>query len=330
MSKLRLTLAVCDYDRTKTIFNGRTPIDGVDLLPLAVPAEECFHRAFKYHEFDICELSLSSHTATIARDESHYIGVPAFVSRVFRHSGIYIRTDRGIKTPADLKGKRIGLPEYQITANVWIRGILKDDYGVEPNTIQWLRGGIEEPGRGERSPIELPADVKLEQIPDDRTLSQMLASGEIDAMISARNPSCYDNRAPNVGRLFEDFKATEQEYFRRTKIFPIMHFVGVRRSLAEQYPWLPVNIFKAFIEAKKFAVRDLYDLTQLAVNLPWSADHYNETVKVMGEDFWPYGFNENLHTLKTFLRYHHDQGISKRLVCPEELFAESTFDLSKI
>jgi 4,5-dihydroxyphthalate decarboxylase len=330
MSKLRLTLAVADYDRTKAIFQGRTPIEGVELVPLALGAEECFHRAFKYQEFDVCELSLSSHSATTSRSENHYIGIPAFVSRVFRHSGIYVRTDRGIKTPQDLRGRTVGLPEYQITANVWIRGILQDDYGVKPSEIRWRRGGIEEPGRGERSPIQLPRELELLQIPGDKTLSGMLEAGEIDAMITARAPSCFDRRAPNVGRLFPDFKAVEQEYFKRTGIFPIMHLIGIRKSLVAQYPWLPVNLYNAFLAAKKVAVKELYELAQLMINLPWAPDHYAETVQVMGEDFWPYGFNENRKTLETFLRYHHEQGLSSRRVAPEELFAESTFDLAKI
>jgi len=330
MSKLRLTLAVADYDRTKAIFQGRTPIEGVELVPLAVAAEECFHRAFKYQEFDICEISLSSHSATTSRGENYYVGIPAFVSRVFRHSGIYVRTDRGIRTPQDLRGKKVGLPEYQITANVWIRGILQDDFGVRPEEIHWRRGGIEVPGRGERSPIQLPPEVDLQQIPDDRTLSGMLESGELDAMITARAPSCFDRKAPNVDRLWPDFKAVEKEYFQRTRIFPIMHLIGIRKSLVEQYPWLPVNIYNAFIAAKAVAVKELYELAQLMINLPWAVDHYQETVRVMGEDFWPYGFSENRHTLETFLRYHHAQGLSKRLVQAEELFAESTFDLAKI
>src|SRR4051812_1028141 len=331
MSKLRLTLAVADYDRAKSIFLGRTPIEGCDLLPLAVNAEECFHRAFKFQEFDIAEISMSSHMATVSRGENAYVGIPAFVSRVFRHSGIYIRTDRGIKSPKDLKGKTLGLPEYQITANVWIRGMLQDDYGVKPEEIHWRRGGIEEPGRGERSPIKLPASIDLQQVPDDKTLSGMLEKGELDGMITARAPSCFDRRAPNVGRLFPDFKAVEQDYFKRTGIFPIMHLIGIRKSLVEQYPWLPVNVYNAFLAAKNIAVKELNELTQLMVNLPWVVDHYNETREVMGEDFWPYGFTEqNRKQIDAFSRYHHEQGLSARRVKPEELFARSTFDLSKI
>lgn len=330
MNRLQLTLAVCDYDRTKGIFSGRTPIEGCDIVPLAVNAEECFHRAFKFQEFDVTELSLSSHMATVSRGENAYVGIPAFVSRVFRHSGIYIRTDRGIRKPEDLRGKTVGVPEYQITANVWIRGMLKDDYGLRPEDIRWRRGGIEQPGRDERSPIKLPPQIDLQQVPGDKTLSGMLEKGEIDAMITARAPSCFDRGAPQVGRLFPDFKAVEQEYFRRTRLFPIMHLIGIRKSLVEQYPWLPVSVYNAFLASKNIAVKELNELAQLMVNLPWVVDHFNETRRVMGEDFWPYGFNENRDGLETFARYHHEQGLSARRVRAEELFAPSTFDLSKI
>jgi 4,5-dihydroxyphthalate decarboxylase len=330
MHRIPLTLAVCDYDRTKALFTGRVQIEGVDLTPLAMQAEECFHRAFKFHEFDISELSLSSHLMTTSRGENHYVGIPAFVSRVFRHSGIYIRTDRGIERPQDLAGKTIGLPEYQITANVWIRGILQDEYGVRPESIRWRRGGIEEPGRGERAPIALPADIDLQQIPDDKTLSGMLEAGELDGMITARAPSCFDRRAPNVGRLFADFKTAEQDYYKRTGLFPIMHLIGIRKSLVERYPWLPVNVYNAFLASKKIAVKELNELAQLLINLPWVVAHYDETRAVMGEDFWPYGFDANRKALETFARYHHEQGLSKRLVKPEELFVPSTFDLAKI
>ena len=330
MSDVRLTMAVCDYDRTRALFDGRVKVEGCDVTAVPLEPEEAFHRAFKYQEFDVTEMSISSHTLMVSREANHYVGIPAFVSRLFRHSGIYIRTDRGIKSPQDLVGKKIGLPEYQITANVWIRGFLQDEYGVRPEQIHWRRGGIEEAGRGERAPIKLPATVDLQQIPDHKTLSGMLESGEIDGMITARAPSCFDRRVPNVGRLFPDFKAAEQDYFKRTGIFPIMHLIGIRKSLVEKYPWLPVNVYNAFLQSKKIAMKELNELAQLLVNLPWVVAHYDETRAVMGEDFWPYGFPENRKQIEAFTRYSYDQGLSSRLVAPEELFAASTFDLSKI
>ncbi len=222
------------------------------------------------------------------------------------------------------------MPEYQITANVWIRGILKDEFGVDPAKIHWRRGGVEEAGREERAPLKLPPEIDLQQVPDDKTLAGMLADGELDGVIGARAPSCFLRGAPNVGRLFGDYRAAEADYFRRTKIFPIMHLIGIRKSLVEKHPWLPVNVFKAFIEAKRLAIHELNEICHLAVTLPWMVHEYNETRALMGADYWPYGFAENRHTLETFTRYHHEQGMSDRVVDPRELFAAASLDLSKI
>jgi 4,5-dihydroxyphthalate decarboxylase len=330
MAKLNLSMSVGNYDRTQALFDGRVQIEGVDLHAVPLEPEEAFHRAFRYGEFDISEISMSSHMMTTARGDAQYIAVPAFLSRVFRQSGIYVRTDRGIERPEDLKGKVIGVPEYQITANVWIRGILEEEYGLKPRDVKWVRGGIEEPGREERSPIALGPEIDLTQIPNDKTLSGMLESGEIDGYIGARAPSCFLRGAPNVGRLFKNYIDAEKDYFRRTKIFPIMHTVGIRKSLVEQNPWLPVSVYKAFLKSKELAVKELNEICHLAVTLPWMVHHHNEAKKLMGDDYWPYGLDANRHTIETFSRYHHEQGLSVRKVAPEELFARSALDLSKI
>jgi 4,5-dihydroxyphthalate decarboxylase len=330
MPKLELSLGCCDYDRTKAIFDGRAPIEGCNVLPVAVEPEEAFHRAFSSQEFDVSEISISSHTLTTSRGENAYVGIPAFVSRLFRHSGIYIRTDRGIAKPQDLAGKTIGLPEYQITANVWIRGILQDDYGVKPETIRWRRGGLEEPGRLERSPLKLPSSIELEQVAEGKTLSGMLEAGELDAVISARAPSCFERGAPNVDRLFPDYRRTEEDYFQRTKIFPTMHIIGIRRTLAERHPWLPVSVLKAFMRAKELTMYELGQIGHLFVSLPWGVSEFERARRLMGDDYWSYGFEPNRHALETFTRYHHEQGLSARKVAPEELFARSTLDLTKI
>lgn len=330
MSKLKLSMAMGNYDRTRAIIDGTIQIEGCDPTILPLEPEEVFHRAFRYEEFDVTEISMSSHMMTVERGDSDYIAIPVFLSRVFRQSGIYVRTDR-IKTPADLKGKTIGVPEYQITANVWIRGILKDEYGINPEDINWVRGGVEEAGRDERSPIDLPDSVKLTQVPDDKTLSQMLADGEIDGYIGARAPSCFLNGVENVGRLFGDnYIEAEKDYFKRTGIFPIMHMVGIKRSVVKENPWLPVSLYKAFAESKRLAVKELGEICHLAVSLPWMVHHYDEARRLMGDDVWKYGLEENRHVIETFARYHHEQGLSKRLVKPEELFAPSSLDLSKI
>ena len=330
MSKLKLSMSVGNYDRTQALFNGQVQVEGCDITAVPLEPEEAFHRAFRYGEFDITEISMSSHMMTTARGDNQYVAVPAFLSRVFRQSGIYVRTDRGIDRPQDLKGKRIGVPEYQITANVWIRGILEEEFGVRPSDIHWRRGGIEEAGRGERAPISLPDSVDLQQIDDDKTLSGMLEAGELDGYIGARAPSCFLRGAPHVGRLFKDYIQDEKDYYRRTRIFPIMHMVGIRRTLVEQHPWLAVSVYKAFLEAKALAVHELNEICHLAVSLPWMVHHHNEAKALMGEDYWPYGLDANRHVIDKFADYHHGQGLSVRRVAAEELFARSSLDLSKI
>jgi 4,5-dihydroxyphthalate decarboxylase len=326
---LKLSLGCCDYDRTRALFDGRVGVEGCQLIPLALHPEEIFHRAFRSQEFDVCELSLSSHTVMTARGQTDYVAVPAFVSRVFRHSGIYVRTDRGIGKPADLRGKTIGIPEYQITANVWIRGILQDDYGLKPADVHWRRGGIEVPGRQERAALSLPKEIDLAQIADGKTLSGMLEAGELDAVFSAKAPSCFTRGAPNVARLFPAFRAAEEDYFRRSGIFPIMHIIGIRRALAEEHPWLPVSVFKAFIAAKALAMEELAQIGHLYTSLPWGVSEFQQARELMGEDYWSYGLAPNRQQLETFTRYHHEQGLSARKVAPEELFAPSVLDLSK-
>src|SRR5215468_2001630 len=327
---LHLSLAVCDYDRTRAILDGRAKIEGCDITTMALEPEESFHRAFKFNEFDISEISMSSYMMTTARGDAHYVAVPAFVSRLFRHSGIYIRTDRGIKDPRDLKGRTVGLPEYQMTANVWIRGIFEDEYGVRPSNIRWRRGGLEEPGRQERTKMKLPADVDYAAIPEHRTLSDMLAKGEIDGLLSARAPSCLLAGARDVGRMFADYPAVEESYFRKTRIFPIMHAVGIRRSLAERHSWLAVSVYKAFLKAKELCMTELSQIGHLATSLPWSVAEYDRVRRAMGEDFWSYGVAENRHALETLTRYSFAQGLSVRKLAVDEMFVPSTYELSKI
>ena len=274
--------------------------------------------------------SFSSYLRTTDGGASPYIGIPAFVSRVFRHSGIYVRTDRGIRTPQDLKGKTIGLPEYQITAVVWMRGILQDEYGVKPTDIHWRSGGIEQPGRDERTPLAPIPGLDLKPIPADKTLAGMLAAGEIDAMFSARAPSCFVTPTPHVGRLFPDYRAVERAYYEKTGLFPIMHLIGVKKELAERHPWLPTSLYKAFAEAKALALWEVRDINALRVTLPWLEAEALETIALMGEDYWRYGVEENRKDIETLARYSHEQGLVKRRLGIEELFARPTLEISKI
>jgi 4,5-dihydroxyphthalate decarboxylase len=330
MSNLRLAIAVGDYDRTRPLIDGDVRIDGVDPAYLRLSPEEIFFRAFRNAEFDICELSMSSFTVSLARGDAAYVGIPVFPSRAFRHTSIYVRADRNINSPADLKGRRVGTPEYQLTACVWARALLEDEYGVTPAEIEWVRGGFEEPGRKEKIALKLPAGVRLTSAPEGRSLSAMLADGEIDGMIGPRMPSSFHDKNAKVRWLFADPIAAAADYYRRSRIFPIMHLIGVRKDLVERHRWLPATVFKAFAAAKALCAARLADTSATKVMLPFVEEQLHNARQLMGQDFWSYGFSENRHVLEAFLRHHHRQGLSERLVSPEEMFEPSTLETFRI
>lgn len=327
MSKLKLSVAIGDYDRNRPLIDGAVQIDGVDPVFMTLPPEEIFFRAFRHEDFDICECSLSSFSVKTAAGQCPYVGVPAFVSRMFRHTSIYVRTDR-VKQPQDLKGRKVGVPEYQLTALVWARALLEDDFGVKPSDIHWIRGGIEHAGRSEKITIKLPQGVRLDNGPEGTTISELLAAGEIDGFMAPRPPTTLGRK--NIGWLFPDPVAAAKDYYRRTRIFPIMHLIGVRRELAEQNPWLPAAVLKAFEQSKAKALAHLADTSATKVTLPFIEERLAEAREFMGDDFWPYGLEPNRKALETFLRHHHAQGLSPRLLKPEELFHASTHETFKI
>jgi 4,5-dihydroxyphthalate decarboxylase len=326
MSQLELSVAIGDYDRNRPLLDGAVGIDGVDPVFMKLVPEEIFFRAFRSQDFDICELSLSSFTLKTAQGVCPYVGIPAFVSRCFRHTSIFVRTDR-IKRPQDLKGRKVGVPEYQLTANVWARAILEDDFGVKPSDIHWIRGGIEHAARPEKIAFALPPGVRLDDAPEGTTISELLAAGEIDGFMAPRAPAIA---APNIGWLFPDPMAAGKDYFQRTRVFPIMHLIGLRRSLAEKHPWLPAAVLKAFERSKQAALAHLSDLSATKVTLPFVEEQLAAARALMGEDFWPYGVEKNRKTLEVFLRHHHGQGISPRLLQVEELFHPATRETFKI
>jgi 4,5-dihydroxyphthalate decarboxylase len=329
MAKLNLSVAVGDYDRTRPLLDRAVQIDGVDPVYMTLVPEEIFFRAFRTIEFDICELSMSSFTLKTALNDCPYVGLPVFVSRAFRHTSIYVRTDR-IRSPADLKGKKVGVPEYQLTACVWARAILEDDHGVKPSDIHWIRGGIEDPGRPEKISVSLPPGVRLENAPEGVTISQMLADGDIDGFIAPRPPSAAVRNHPHIGWLFADPTAAAKDYFKRTGIFPIMHIVGVRRDLADRHPWLPGAVFKAFEQAKEAAIAKLSDTSATKVTLPFVEEQLKAARELMGEDYWSYGVGPNRKILETFLRRHHAEGLSSRLVSVDEMFHPGTLESFKL
>ncbi|SHJ22878.1 4,5-dihydroxyphthalate decarboxylase [Roseomonas rosea] len=329
MNPLRLSLAIGDYDRIRPIADGTVRIDGVDPVMSILDPEEIFFRAFKYADFDICELSLSSYTVKTAKGESPYIAVPVFPSRAFRHTSVYIRTDRGITKPEDLRGRRIGVPEYQLTANVWVRVIL-EEYGVRPSDITWVRGGYEHPGREEKIALQLPPDVRLESLSPGATISSALADGTIDAVIGPRAPSCFERGAPNIGRLWSDPVAAASEWYGKHRIFPIMHVLGIRKDIAEQHRYLPGALVKAFEEAKSLALAKLTNTAATKVTLPFVEERLQHARALMGEDFWSYGLEPNRHGLDVFLQAHHAQGLSSRRLKPEELFHPASLEAFRL
>ena len=330
MSKLRLTLACWNYDRTRALLEQRIQPDGIDLTYLNLPVEETFFRMLRHREFDIAEMSLSSYVVSLFKPDRPFIAIPVFPSRCFRHSCIYINAESGIREPKDLIGRRIGTPEYQMTAPVWIRGILAERYGVPVTSATYFTGGEEQPGRGEKLSLDLPPEIRVQPIASHQTLSAMLAGGEIDALYTARAPSTFTPGRGHVRRLFEDYPAVEREYFRTTGIFPIMHTVVIRRELYEQHRWIAQSLGKAFLAARDEAYADLRQTAALKAMLPWLIAHLDDATREMGDDYWPYGLDRNRETLSTFLRYAQEQGLARERLRPEDLFAAETLEAFRI
>jgi 4,5-dihydroxyphthalate decarboxylase len=319
MPDVPITVAAGDYDRVRALREGAVPIAGCAVTYSTVEANALFIRNLKNQEFDVSEMSFSTYITLKARGAHHYTAVPVFLSRAFRHSAIFVRTDR-IVTPADLKGKRVGTPEYLTTMLVWIRGLLADEYGIKPSDLRWRLGGMEQPSQ-KTAPPEPVAGVEIENIPSGETLAGMLADGELDALFTARPPSCFLQGAPNVGRLFADTRAVEQAYYKKAGVYPLMHAVGIRNSLLAQHPWMARAVFDAFLKAKEIAIADLQKLAAFSVTLPWVEAEYRATQAVLGKDIWPYGLEENRKAIETLCRYLHEQGFTPRRMQADELFA---------
>ena len=324
MSRLQLSLACWDYDRTRALADGSVRPEGIDLVYNNLFVEETFFRMLRNREFDIAEMSMSSYCVSLMRDEPPFIAIPVFPSRFFRHSCVFVSAASGIRDPKDLAGKRIGVPEYQMTAPVWIRGILQDEYGVDPAGCEYRTGGEEEPGRDEKLALDLPAKFRVSPIGPRQTLARMIAEGEIDALHTARAPSTFRTEPARVKRLFADFVDVEKAYYRKTGIFPIMHTVVIRRELYGRYRWIAQSLLKAFTRAQTKTYEHLATSMALTTMLPWQSAHVEEARALLGQDWWPYGVEPNRHVLETFLRYHQEQGLSKRRLTVDELFAPET------
>jgi len=320
MERIFLTLACGDYDRTKALRDGTVLPEGLRINYLVSESEEIFWRMIKYQEFDAAEMSLSNYITMHSYGDCPFVAIPVFLSRFFRHSCLYINTRAGIESPADLKGKRIGNTRYSMTAAVWVRGFLKDDYGVAPTDAQWFAGGQEEPGRRERLTIQLPPEIKLSAIPEDKTLSGLLEAGEIDALIAARIPSCYAKGSAGVARLFPNYKETEIDYYRRTKIFPIMHVFVIKKELQERHHWIAQSLYRAFLSAKERSMEAMRASLTPVCMIPWLDAEIEQLDNIFGEDWWPYGVESNRPTLEALIRYMGEQGLLGGAVKVDDLF----------
>ena len=319
MAPLALTLAFGDYDRTRALKTGAVRPDGVELNVINLQPEEMFYRMARFREFDGSELSLSTYTVLRGRGEP-LVAIPVFPSFMFRHSSIFVGAAAGIREPRDLVGKRVGVPKYHMTAAVWIRGMLQDEYGVAPQDMRWFEGG--EGASVKEVDIALPPDLPWQAVPGDRNLGDMVAAGELDAFVGARPPAAF--RTGRVIRLFPDYRRVERAYYEKTRIFPIMHTVVLREELARQHRWLPRALFDAFVEAKRLAYQRLNETPALPYALPWLVAEIEETQALMGDDPFPYGVARNRKTLETLAGYTFGQGLAPRRLTVEAMFWEST------
>lgn len=326
---LHLTLACGWYDRTSALFDGSVAPDGIELQCIAMRPGELFARMARSRDFQVAEMSFSTYSSLRARGDDGLIAIPVFPSRVFRHSYIFVNTAAGIESPSDLTGRRVGTMQYQLTSNLWLRGILEDDFGVAPTAFTWCFGGQDEPGGGERAPISIPAGIEVEHISANETLSNLLVSGGIDALLAPHVPDCFRRRNPAVARLFPNYRAVEAEYHRRTGFFPIMHVVVIRKDVYEPNPWIAERLFDAFCRAKHVAFDRLRFTGTLAAMVPWLISDLEDTEAVFGHrHYWPYGVDANRRELDTMLGWAHRHGITSARLAVEDLFAAETLSLA--
>lgn len=320
MANLKLTLACWDYDRTRPLMDGRVKADGIDFDIQLLRPRQSFQRMLDDREFQVSELSLASYTTLKARGECPFVAVPVALSKIFRHDAIYVRTGAGIRTPQDLRGKRVGTSQWSSTGLCFMRGALQHDYGVKSEDMHWFMGGLNTFVEPPLIPLNLPKAIRLDFLSGQQTLEKMFGAGELDALLSLYIPKLFLEGSPKIARLFPNHKEVEQDYYRRTKIFPIMHTVVVREDVHREHPWVAKSIYKAFCEAKAIAVEGLYDTDALRVALPFLIDHVEETWRVFGKDFWAYGLEANRPTWEAIARFVHEQGLAPRVVTPEEMF----------
>ena len=328
-ANVQLTLAINDYDHVRDLVSGLVPVEGVDLTCLRFDVEETFFRFARYREWDVSEFSLAKYCSLRAAGDDSLVAIPAFPSRSFRHSAIYVRADGPVDDPAALAGARIGVPEWTQTATVYARGLLAHQYGLDLTAIAWFQGGTNEPGRVEGISVTPAQGVSLTPTPD-RTLNDMLIAGELDAVIAAHPPTEFKRGSGTVVRLFSDHRAVEEDYYRATGIFPIMHVVALRRDVHDAHPWVARNLLTAFEEAKRRGLERALDANAPRYPVPWGPANAERAAELFGRDFWPYGIEPNRVTLDAFLGYAHEQGVCARRLAPEDLFVEQVREAFRI
>jgi 4,5-dihydroxyphthalate decarboxylase len=320
MADLPLTLACWDYDRTRPLIDGLVKPKGIDLKVEVLRPRQMFPRMLEKQEFHASELSLASYASLIGRGECPFVAIPVALSKFFRHSCIYVRKGSGIRSPQDLKGKRVGTTQYSSTAVTFMRGMLKDEYGVEARDMHWFMGGLTKPTEAPLIPLDLPPEIRLDFVPEGDTLERMMVEERLDALLSIYIPKLFADEWVGIERLFPDFKATEKDYYKRTGIFPIMHTIALRQDVVREHPWVPASLYQAFCESRDIALEGLWDTDALRLGLPWLIDHVEEAWRVFGKDFWAYGMKANGPALEAVGRYVHEQHFSPRLVSAEEIW----------
>lgn len=314
MPKLKLTLACGAYDRTRALADGTVQPEGIELNYLGMRPAETFWRMLNNEEFDASEMSLSSYTILRSKGDARFIALPVFPSRMFRHSCVYVNSRSGIRRAQDLRGKRLGAADYQMTAAVWVRGFLQHDYGVRPEDMKWVLGAPVQSG------VPVPEAVRTEPIGKGQSLDEMLEQGDIDALIGVTFPRPFLAGSKRVRRLFPDHRKVEEDYYRRTGIFPIMHTLVMKTSLFQAEPWAAISLYKAFVEAKRLNDRRLYDTDALHATLPWLIDEIERSRRILGEDIWNYSIEGSRPTLGALVQYLDEQGLTARRMNVEELF----------
>jgi 4,5-dihydroxyphthalate decarboxylase len=318
MANLRLTFACGPFDRTQALRDGTIRPEGIDLVYLSLQPAEIFWRMLQFNEFHISEMSLANYAMLVAQGDAPYVAIPAFPSRVFRHGYFFINTTKGIRTPKDLIGKRGGVPEYSQTASVYMRRLLQHEYGVLASDIEWVQG------RADRLKHALPPNVRLTPAPPGVELGDLLERGDLDFLMSANNPLSFRRGAQTVARLFPNYEELERDYYRRTRIYPIMLTVVIRRDVYESNPWVALSMYKALCQAKEHAYRWLAEGGSAKVSFAWLQPLMEREQAIIGRDWYPYGIEANRPTIEALLQYLHEQGLASRRVAVEELFTAST------